>query len=231
MIGSLAAASASSAAAPSMMSLLGPAALIGGLGFAGSMLSMQNQSSANSKALKWQRYNMQHAHQWEVEDLRKAGLNPILSAGGSGAVAGSVPNAPLPAIEFGDISSGIQMASSIQSIKESQARIDLLKEQKTSESGKPQNIIGDLKQSIVDNGQDIKKNAIPTIKEIGKLAGDGVANKIVDMVRQNKLNSAKTVERQKNAPLNTIDGQIGLRRKLRDYDEKGRYMDESYDWR
>lgn len=30
----------------------------------------------------------QNAHQWEVEDLEKAGLNPILSAGGAGATAG-----------------------------------------------------------------------------------------------------------------------------------------------
>lgn len=36
-------------------------------------------------------YNAQHAHQWEVEDLRKAGLNPILSASGGSGV--SVPAA------------------------------------------------------------------------------------------------------------------------------------------
>lgn len=37
----------------------------------------------------WQQYLIEHAHQIEVSDLRKAGLNPVLSAGGQGAAIGS----------------------------------------------------------------------------------------------------------------------------------------------
>lgn len=36
---------------------------------------------------KYQKEFAQNAHQWEVQDLVKAGLNPILSAGGNGASA------------------------------------------------------------------------------------------------------------------------------------------------
>lgn len=49
--------------------------------------------SAN-KAYTRQKEMMQNAHQWEVEDLRKAGLNPILSGtGGSGAGSFNAPQA------------------------------------------------------------------------------------------------------------------------------------------
>lgn len=56
-------------------------------------------SSAASAYFSWkhQKEVMQNRHQWEVNDLRKAGLNPILSAGGSGAPG----NAPI--IEAPDV--------------------------------------------------------------------------------------------------------------------------------
>lgn len=54
-------------------------------------------SSALSAYVGWkhQKEVMKNRHQWEVEDLRKAGLNPILSAGGSGA-PGNAPTIVAP---------------------------------------------------------------------------------------------------------------------------------------
>lgn len=54
-------------------------------------------SSAASAYFSWkhQKEAMQNRHQWEVNDLRKAGLNPILSAGGSGA-PGNAPQIVAP---------------------------------------------------------------------------------------------------------------------------------------
>lgn len=40
--------------------------------------------------LNWEKERATNAHQWEIQDLEKAGLNKILSANGSGAVTSSI---------------------------------------------------------------------------------------------------------------------------------------------
>lgn len=71
-----------------------------GISAAGSYFGAKKQadvaSDANAQQIAWQREAMQNRHQWEVEDLRKAGLNPILSAnaGASTGGAGFHPSVP-----------------------------------------------------------------------------------------------------------------------------------------
>ena len=68
-------------------------------------------SSALSAYVGWkhQKEVMQNRHQWEVEDLRKAGLNPIISAGGSGA-PGNAPTIVAPDIA-GAMKSGAEAST------------------------------------------------------------------------------------------------------------------------
>nr|DAG83717.1 MAG TPA: DNA pilot protein [Microviridae sp.] len=55
-------------------------------------------SSAFSAYFSWkhQKEVMKNRHQWEVDDMRKAGLNPILSATGGSGAGGNAPTIVAP---------------------------------------------------------------------------------------------------------------------------------------
>lgn len=82
---------------------------IGGPGLAGTYLTNQMQKREAEKQRVFQKQASDTAHQREVKDLRAAGLNPIISAGGSGASTPSGAQASLQ--DMGkSISSGISNA-------------------------------------------------------------------------------------------------------------------------
>lgn len=75
-------------------------------------------SSALGAYFNWkhQKEVMQNRHQWEVEDLRKAGLNPILSATGGSGAAGNAPEIVAPDV------AGAMHSGADKDLKEAQAR-------------------------------------------------------------------------------------------------------------
>lgn len=80
---------------PAIVSAVAPAVL-GGI-----TQGLFGQASANT-SMSFQKFMAKNAHQMEVEDLKKAGLNPILSAHGKGASASGGAQAKIdnPAIAY-----------------------------------------------------------------------------------------------------------------------------------
>ena len=68
-----------------------------GLSAIGGMYSANQSGAINKRNLGFQKWAMSNAHQLEVQDLKKAGLNPILSAGASrGAQPQGGSSVPIP---------------------------------------------------------------------------------------------------------------------------------------
>lgn len=80
-----------------MNPLMGSALISAGGSLLGGMFGGSSSAKAAKQAAQLNIMAAKNAHQWEVQDLRKAGLNPILSGtGGSGAHTAAAPVADVP---------------------------------------------------------------------------------------------------------------------------------------
>lgn len=81
---------------------------------AGSVLGSAVQNHYNSanaaQANEWNVENYKHRYQWAVEDMRKAGLNPILAA--TNGIGGSISGASAASVGMSDIGSTMNSARS-----------------------------------------------------------------------------------------------------------------------
>lgn len=109
----------------------GPVGAIGG-SIAGDLLTNNSNKKNVEKQINWERERATHAHQWEVADLKAAGINPILTAGGSGALTGGI-SAPQSA-DFGDdVTSGMNAITNKRNAENAKKQTQIAENKANSE--------------------------------------------------------------------------------------------------
>lgn len=75
------------------------------LSIGSSLLGHRNETAQQQRNISWEKEQLQNKHQWEVEDLKASGLNPILSAN---SAAGGAASAAQSSASQADIARSIK---------------------------------------------------------------------------------------------------------------------------
>lgn len=93
--------------------------------------SYKKQIALMQMQRQWELENYQNAHQWEMQDLAKAGINPALTAFNGTGISSPSISAPTPAMaeptKFGDI--GTQAMGTIATLRQLETQEEMAKAQ------------------------------------------------------------------------------------------------------
>lgn len=141
-----------------------------------------------NKAWSRQKQAAQSAHQWEVADLRAAGLNPILSAtGGNGANLPSVAVAQTANSEAPDI---IGMMSALQGIRNQEQQENVLKAQERLLRTQADRELDSATLLRSQTAQINTQNYIPAVFNARMMDDPKLRNQMVDMYQTERYKNA-----------------------------------------
>lgn len=150
-------------------------------GFLGQSSQNKAHSAANAQMIEWERERAKNAHQWEVEDLRKAGLNPILSAGGSGANTSGVSIIPASA---SPLSRGLSNAIAGMTMQEQLEGLKNDNRLKSQQYDNLDSLMNYFELERDENGKPIIRDGLPTFHHKNLIA-ENMATNIASTALQN----------------------------------------------
>lgn len=141
-----------------------------------------------NKAWSRQKQAAQSAHQWEVADLKAAGLNPILSAtGGNGANLPSVAVAQNANSEAPNI---IGMMSALQGIRNQEQQENVLKAQQRLLQTQADRELDSATLLRAQTAQINTNNYIPAVFNARMMDNPKLRNQMVDMYQTERYKNA-----------------------------------------
>lgn len=141
-----------------------------------------------NKAWSRQKQAAQSAHQWEVADLKAAGLNPILSAtGGNGANLPSVAVAQNANSEAPNI---IGMMSALQGIRNQEQQEQVLKAQENLLKTQAYRELDSATLLRAQTAQINTSNYIPAVFNARMMDNPKLRNQMVDMYQTERYKNA-----------------------------------------
>lgn len=163
---------------------LGSSIVGGVLGVAGAREQNSSAAGLSKKQMEWQKMMSDTAHQREVADLKKAGLNPRLSAmGGSGASTPSGSVAPV----VDEIGAGERGATSALNLSRTKAEIRNIEEQNN-------NLKAQSATQLADAQLKRSQTAGVQLENIGRAVDASTATKYGALGSKNVPYSARALE-------------------------------------
>lgn len=147
-----------------------------------------------------------HAHQLEVEDLRKAGLNPILSATGGSGASGSVGLASAPAGGI-DVGGAINTA---QNVENSKYANQLKKQQETLADKQGQLVDEQRTTEKTKQRANLEQGALYSALASAKELENFIPSYYIDGLRRNPKDLQRALDQYKSKVVkDSIGGSLG----------------------